>query len=279
MTGSHEEVGIEAVHQFCFAETFQKEDLQNLDNLWEESEVARASHKTCRNERVTACVGGKVESCEAYDNYRWYDPRARLEHSQCKMFQNDPASANFNSEIVVSHAEVFSAELAATDDRKVNNMEACLRDTKSWLEDLYTYYKNCNRQGTDACLKKREECDVFQHDFEVARCWWAVDHDYHCRSYEHCVKNRLTACVGVCEDLSTYLASTKRDYKTGETIQCLLEALFGQYNTNYDPNLRHEIAADTAKEDIDARAWPLTPRGETDKEKEEWLQWCKGKEK
>jgi len=203
------------------------------------------------------------------------------------MYDNDPASGTFGSYIGASHAEVFRDHLAATDDRKVNKMEECLRGTKTWLEDLYTYYKHCNRAGTDECHNKREVCDAKQHDFEVARCWWAVDHDYHCTSYEHCVRNRLTACVGVCEDLDDYLASTKRDYSTGETIQCLLEALFGRYNTAYDPDAKAYIDAvsgnptddpltgETANARNDA-AWPLIPRGETDDEKKSWLDWCSG---
>jgi len=77
------------------------------------------------------------------------------------------------------------------------------------------------------------------------------------------------------------LASTKRDYSTGETIQCLLEALFGRYNTAYTVGAKPYLDAaqtptDTVTDTINPVAWPLIPRGETDDEKKEWLDWCSG---
>jgi len=178
----------------------------------------------------------------------------------------------------------FSPEfLAATTDVQVAEMENCLFKTKAWLEGLYGKYKKCKDQGTaegtgrakDDCTNQKVDCDTAQHDFEIARCWWAVDHDYHCTAYVGCVESELkdNSCNTLCRDVREITLRNKADYETGERIQCLLEALFGSINPDYDPS--SYVATDNT-------TWALIPRttdnnalldGGED-ETARWVKWC-----
>jgi len=185
---------------------------------------------------------------------------------ECDAFNGRDGANGGNIEGSITDAETFIPRedafappyLAATTDVEVAEMENCLFKTKAWLEGLYGKYRACivadeNKNSKNACTEQKATCDHKQHDFEIARCWWAVDHDFHCSAYVTCVKEKFEAanCNTLCKDVRAITLRNKADYETGERIQCLLEALFGSVNPNYDP-LNYDAAV--------SGTWPLLPR-------------------
>jgi len=190
---------------------------------------------------------------------------------ECNAFNGRDMEIGGKFDTIITDAETFIPRevafapeyLAATKDVEVAEMENCLFKTKAWLEGLYGKYRDCmsadsDKNSKDRCTEEKATCDHKQHDFEIARCWWAVDHDYHCSTYVTCVTNKFkdNKCNTLCRDVRAITLRNKADYETGERIQCLLEALFGSVNPNYDPN-----TYDAAKDST----WPLIPR-KTDNE-------------
>merc|ERR1712060_34156 len=217
------------------------------------------------------------------------------EGQACYAFDGREPKKDFTN---IPREDAFApAYLRATTDIEVAEMENCLFQTKVWLEQLYSQYRKCvtehkqeynnaNKASEDKnaegpCTTKRHECDKAQHDFEIARCWWAVDHDYHCTSYVNCVKQYFVDsyhCKTLCKDVREITARNKADYETGERIQCLLETLFGSVNPSYSTSTYNAS---------DDKTWPLRPRNanntrllETNKtdsdETAEWVKWCHG---
>jgi len=189
---------------------------------------------------------------------------------------------NFPNTVTPRSTFFSSLYLRATEDQKVAEMENCLAQTKGWLELLYVKYKACitasgTKNDKDTCTTQKTTCDTAQHDFEISRCWWAVDHDFHCHSYVHCVETELAAdkCKYLCRDVRALTERNKRDYETGERIQCLLESLFGTPNPSWAPDVTFDATNSTT--------WPLTPRQTNntllltdDDATAEWVKFCHG---
>jgi len=182
-------------------------------------DTLRQTHKTCRENRATTCTTLRQDTCTTYDEYRWYNSSAWL---------SDASYACSKSRAVLFNAV---QSISSTSERA--EMEYCLEKTKEWLDPLYQKYIACDssynkgEMGND-CEAAKDQCDSDQHAYELETCLYISEHNNACTSLESCMNTKITGCSGVCTDETERIAETNTDNETGETILCLLAAIFNE---------------------------------------------------
>jgi len=182
-------------------------------------DAKKVIHKQCRESRANICTRSRQDNCTTYDEYRWYNSSAWL------------SDASYDCS--KSRDELFSSVQTIDTTGVRAEMEYCLEKTKAWLDPLYEKYIACDasyKKGemSNDCEAAKDQCDDDQHAYELEACLYISEHNTECTNLESCLNDKITGCSGVCTDETQRIAETNTDNETGETILCLLAAIFNE---------------------------------------------------
>lgn len=175
-----------------------------VSGLEKDTNEKREVHKECRKQFVEKCTP-PYEDCSKYDIYR---------RSSAAVPPPCIAAGHLANEMIKTD-----------DDFERQDMELCLKSTKTWLDGLYKAYQSCQRI-TDQCENVLpKECDKDQTDFEVAYCDEDLDRDGLCNSHKTCWDDGSANCESICDRINILVEARKADSETGGRIKCLLGVL------------------------------------------------------
>jgi len=206
-----------------------------------EVDTLAVDHEACRQEGVTACPAFPPQ-CPDYDNYRKnqgeYMGQANNAKTpstplyklpDCVYLPRDDAGN------LLPTAAFADDSIQTSDTTQLQTMEDCLRETKSWLDPLYTKYKDCERQEDD-CQDKCPECKDKQSLFEEKHCEWISYLSTSCSGVQDCGNDATAECSTTCNSIQVRESARIADNETGQRLVCLLHVIFGEPKDVHAPN-------------------------------------------
>jgi len=222
---------------------------------------------TCMTDRAEAC-GQENDLCNKYDAYRQQELGSAEGITDFPTVATAVTRGGFEvldpqflpSCVGSSDSSAFSEAFIKAEEKSVQlqTMEDCLRQTNTWLngdkppppfgdnydektpetrDGLWPYFDNCKRVESN-CSSSHTTCKDHQTTWENNYCmyesWW----DAKCGAWEHCYEAKFTAgdgeCNNLCADIEDRVTGRKADNETGMRIICLLDVLFGKYDSVKD---------------------------------------------
>lgn len=219
LTGAHDDDVSEAaemasIYELCIQEKMNDDIVKDILAAQSADSLAKDAHDKCIEMTASPCnqkcaVNGP---CTQYDGYRM---SGQGDLPDC-------VEAAGKEDTAFSDSFIRAAE----GSNKLGKMEACLEDTKEWLDPLYDHYKACERVGDD-CESNVTACDKLQHTFQQKRCQYAIESELHCSQLTSCFSVKQTGCGETCSKIKIRAAARAADNETGERLICLLQNLFG----------------------------------------------------
>jgi len=208
----------------CDTDFMSAKIIQEIQNAKNAADNALTSHDDCRSNLVSdcECYCGGDGTCAEYDRYRKGDDDDNVPPNEVPSLPACVAKGHLSDAYITADADGSAVQVQMLED-----MEQCLEDMKAWLDPLYERYDGCNRCDGD-CTKGVDDCDKMQHDFQSARCLYALEHNLRCEGYYTCYEDKVSECETDCEAIGIRAAARAADNETGQRLVCLLETLFGK---------------------------------------------------
>lgn len=216
-----------AIQSGCVADYLNPTQNHTLAQQKTDVEHESALHLDCRNS-LNTCYEDLASSCPDYDAYRKQQGMYTGTSPNSKLPSCVRTTPDDEKNEQQGTAGAFSDISIKTDqEAQLTTFEDCLKETKAWLDPLYTKYLAC-RRGEQNCEAQFVQCTTKQHAFERDHCAWKTSHDAVCESLDTCGDEDTLECTGKCEQIAVREGYRNADHETGQRLVCLLNVIFGE---------------------------------------------------